>query len=186
MTMLTEFELLIQELESEKSRLDEELQECIQVQDYKYAHFFQKGIWRIERRIQRLKELSHNPRALDTQHLVDAIIELKKDEIKGFSLFFLKKSDFYLHFYKLPGGRLYCQIPSEIEMKKAHYYAYMSGFKNNILSLGFNLDGEKPGIEFTLEANHSCNAILRKLAVLMFDILHVNTRASGYITRQFH
>ncbi|WAC13133.1 hypothetical protein [Dyadobacter pollutisoli] len=184
--MLTEFELLIRELESEKLRLDEELQECLQVQDYKYAHFFQKGIWRIERRIKQLQQLYHNPTALDTQHLVDAIVELDKGKIKGFSVFFLSKSDFYLHFYKLPGRGLYCQIPTEDEMLKAHYYAYMSGFKKNILALGFNLEAEKPGIEFRLEANHSCNEILGKLALLMFDILHVSPQASGYITRQFH
>lgn len=73
--MLTEFELLIRELESEKLILDEELQECLTSQDYKYADYFQKGIWRIERKIDRLKQLNRNPTSLDTQHLADAIIE---------------------------------------------------------------------------------------------------------------
>ncbi len=183
--MLTEFELLIQELETEKLNLNEELQECLQEKDYKYAQYFQKGIWRVERRLEMLRKLNRNPATLDTQFLVDAIIELNDDKIKGFSLFFLSNSDFYLHFYKLPDHRLYCQIPSEIEMRQAHYYIYMHSFKRSILALGFDLDEEKGGIAFTVEPDLSCNQILTKLARLMFDILHVSTEATGYITRKF-
>lgn len=184
--MLTEFELLIEELEAEKLRLNEELQECLQFQDYKYAQYYQKGIWRIERKIDRLKQLNRNPLAPDTQYLVDAIIELNKNRIKGFSLFFLKNSDFYLHFYKLPNDKLYCQIPAESEMLKAHYYVYLPRFRKNILSLGFDLSEDMAGIEFTVETNLSCDTILTKLSLLMFDILQVDTRASGYITKKFH
>jgi hypothetical protein len=183
--MLTEFELLIEELESDKSRMNEELQECLQQQDYKYAHYYQTGVWRIQGQIERLKKLKKNPYTLETQHMVDAIVELHQNTIKGFSLFFLKKSDFYLHFYRLPNGSLYCQIPTEKEMRKAYYYGYMSNFKRNILSLGFDFDEENAGIEFNVEANHSCDEIITKLAVLMFDILRVSTEASGYITKKF-
>ena len=59
--MLTEFELLISELESEKLILDEELQECLTSKDYKYADYFQKGIWWVERKIDRLKRLKRSP-----------------------------------------------------------------------------------------------------------------------------
>jgi len=182
--MLTEFELLIQQLESEISALSEELQECLQIQDYKYAQYYQKGIWRIERKIERLKQLNRNPTKPDTQHLVDAIIELDKGMIQSFSLFFLKKSDFYLHFFRISDESLYCQIPSENEMSKAYYYRYFSRDRKSILSLGFDIGKEKPGIKFSIERDQACNEILAKLSVLMFDILHINTQSSGYITKR--
>jgi hypothetical protein len=182
--MLTEFELLLKELESEKIRLDEELQECLQSKDYKYAQYFQKSIWRVERKIERLKQLNRNPLNPDTQYLADSIVELNKGMIRGFSLFFLKESDFYLHFYKSPDNKLYCQIPPEQEMLKAHYYYYQPESRKNILSLGFDFSEEKAGIEFTVEENQSCDQILTRLALLMFDILHISTKASGYITKK--
>ena len=114
--MLTEFELLIQELEFEMSVLDEELQECLRFQDYKYAHYYQKGIWRIQRRIERLKRLNRNPTSLDTQHLVDAIIELNDSQITSFSLIFVKWSNFYLHTQRLDNTSLYCQISPQSEI----------------------------------------------------------------------
>ncbi|MBE9463640.1 hypothetical protein ACFP1I_11960 [Dyadobacter subterraneus] len=182
--MQTEFELLIEELESEKSRLDEELQECLQSKNYKYAQYFQKGIWRVQRKIEQLKKLNRNPLIRDTQYLADAINELNNDVIEGFSLFFLKDSDFYLHFYKLPDSKLYCQIPTEDEMLKAYYYAYRPDSRKYILSLGFELNEKKPGVVFSVEDNQSCDEILTKLAVLMFDILYISTEASGYITKK--
>lgn len=182
--MLTEFEFLIQELESERSSLNEELRECLLCQDYKYAHYFQKGIWRLERRIERLKQLNKNPTSLDTQHLVDAIIQLNDGQIKGFSLIFLKGSDFYLHFYRLDNNRLYCQIPTENQMQQAYHYVYLSYMKKNILALGFQLTDESAGIEFTVEPNHSCDYILTKLAVLMFDILQIRSDATGQIEKK--
>jgi hypothetical protein len=184
--MLTEFEVLLEELKSEKTRLDEELQECLQLKDYKYAQYFQKGIWRVERKIERLKQLNRNPLKPDPQYLADSIVELNKGMIRGFSLFFLKESDFYLHFYKLPSNKLYCQIPAEHEMLKAHYYFNRAESKKNIISLGFDFSEEKAGIEFTVEENQSCDQILTKLALLMFDILHISTKASGYITKKFN
>ncbi|WP_026632545.1 hypothetical protein [Dyadobacter alkalitolerans] len=182
--MLTEFELLIQELEFEMSVLDEELQECLRFQDYKYAHYYQKGIWRIQRRIERLNRLNRNPTSLDTQHLVDAIIELNDNQISSFSLIFVKGSDFYLHFHRLDNNSLYCQIPTESEMQRAHYYVYQPYMKKNISSLGFQLFEESSGIEFTVEPSQSCDTILTKLAVLMFDILQVRMDASGYIEKK--
>lgn len=183
--MLTDFELLIQELESEKIRLNEELKECLLSYDYKYAHYFQKGIWRVDRKIKRLKQLYQNPQALDTQYLADAIIELDQDKIHSFSLHFFRNSDFYLRFNKLPDGKLYCHIPSENEMRMAGDYFFYSFIEKNILALGFDFNEEKAGITFTIESNLSCNLILTKLAVLMFDILHIRTDAGGYITKQF-
>ena len=182
--MLTEFELLIEELELEKLRLKEELNEFLQVQDYKYAQYFQKGIWLVERKIERLKQLNGNPISLDTQYLVDTIIELNKDIIRGFSLFFLSESDFYLHFYKLSENKLYCQIPAENEMLKAHYYVYRPSLKKNILSLGFDFNEESAGMEFTIDGDPSCSEVLTKLAIIMFDILHINPKATGYITKK--
>lgn len=183
--MLTEFELLINELESEKLALDEELQECLMMRDYKYADYFQKGIWRIERRIERLKRLKGNPTTLDTQHLTDAIVELNERRISSFSLVLTKNSDFYLRFHRLPNNRLYCQIPTEGEMLEAHHYVYLSSMKKSISSLGFHLHEGSAGIEFVVETNLSCDNILTKLAILMFDVLQLRPEASGYIEKKY-
>lgn len=183
--MLTEFERLIKELESERLVLDEDLQQSLTLQDYKYADYFQKGIWRIERKIDRLKRLNRNPTSLDTQHLADAIIELNNGLISGFSLVLMKKSDFSLHFHRLPNKRLYCQIPTEREMLQAQHYVYLSSMKKSILSLGFHLLDDTAGIEFIVETNHSCDNILTKLALLMFDILQLRPEASGYIEKKY-
>ena len=183
--MLTEFELLIDELESERLRLDEELQECLIMKDYKYADYFQKGIWRIERRIERLKRLNRNPTSLDTQHLADAIVELNERRISSFSLALTRNSDFYLNFHRLPNNTLYCQIPTEREMLEAYHYVYLSSMKKSILSLGFHLLEDTAGIEFVVETNLSCDNILTKLAILMFDILQLRPDASGYIEKKY-
>lgn len=184
--MVTEFESLISELESEKLVLDEELQECLKLHDYKYADYFQKGIWRVERKIDRLKRLNRNPTSVDTQHLVDAIVELNEGIISGFSLILTKNSDFYLHFHRLPNNRLCCQIPTEQEMLEAYHYVYLPSMKKSILSLGFHLLEDMAEVEFVVEANLSCDKILTKLAILMFDILQLRPEASGYIEKKYN
>ena len=107
--MKTEFEFLIEELQNEIKSLKEELIDCIDLQDYKYAHFYEKGIWRLQRKIEKLQSLNEDPFKLETQHLYDSIIELHDKKIKSFSLIF-PNLEFYFHFSLLENGHLYCEI----------------------------------------------------------------------------
>lgn len=80
---------------------------------------------------------------------------------------------------------LYCQIPTEQEMLEAYHYVYLTSMKQSILSLGFHLFEDAAGIEFVVETNLSCDHILTKLAILMFDILQLQPEASGYIEKKY-
>ena len=180
--MKTEFEFLIEELQDEIKSLKKELIECIEFQDYKYAHFYQKGIWKVQRKVEKLMVLNKDPFKLDTQHLYDAISELHDKKIKSFSLI-LPGLDFYFHFSLLENGHLYCEIPPEEEMQKAHYYYYDLKSRAHISALGFQFNPEKVGIEFIPSPDHSFNFILIKLASLMFDILNFQPDVKGHIAK---
>jgi len=180
--MKTEFDFLIEELQNEIKSLKEELIDCIDLQDYKYAHFYQNGIWRVQREIEKLQSLNEDPFKLETQHLYDSIIELLDKRIKSFSIIF-PNLDFYFHFSVLVNGHLYCEIPPKKEMQKANNYYYDSKSRDHIIALGFQFDSEKLGIEFIPSLDHSHNYILVKLAVLMFDILNFPKDIKGYISK---
>ena len=180
--MKTEFEFLIEELQNEIKSLKEELIDCIDLQDYKYAHFYQKGIWRLQRKIEKLQSLNEDPFKLETQYLYDSIIELHDKRIKSFSLIF-SKLDFYFHFSLLENGHIYCEIPPEKEMQKAYRYYYDSKSRDHIIALGFQFTSEKVGIEFIPLPDHSYNFILVKLAMLMFDILNFQPDVKGHIAK---
>lgn len=162
--------------------MSEELIECIEFQDYKYAHLYQKGIWKAQKKMEKLQTLNKDPFRLDTQYLYDAITELHDKKIKSFSLFF-PNPEFYFHFSLLENGNFYCEIPPEKKMLKAHYYYYDSKSYDHISALGFQFTTEKTVIEFIPSLDHSYNYILVKLATLMFDILNFQTDVKGYITK---
>lgn len=183
--MLTELEALVQELQSEKERLNEELQECLQFQDYRYAAYYQKGIWRIDRKIQRLLSMNQQGFKRDTQHIADALIDLHENLIEGFSLSFPRQPDFRLDFSKTRCGKLQLAIPSEEEMQNAHHYFYISSFQNHLLAMGFEYHDERICMEFELEENKSCDGILAKLAILLFDVLRFETNTKGYISKKY-
>jgi hypothetical protein len=182
--MKTDLDLLNDQLQIELNSLKNELQECLAEEDYKYARYYNDGILLTKRKIKTLLSMRHEY-MLDSQYLADALVELSEGTIQSFSMFFLAGSDFYLRFDKLTGKELLCRLPGETEMSRAHYYVYSPVYqRQKIMALGFKIYENEPVLKFQLEDNHSCNEILTKLSILMFDILNISKDAKGYITKK--
>jgi len=182
----TDYDLYIKELQSELKELSEQLQECLDEKDYKYADFYQKAIWRIERKLQIFNSLNSNKYKLDEQKLDDAIIELRDGILKRFKFILLPACDFYLNFYKLDSGELYCELPKEEVLLGAYHYVFFPAQIPSILRLGFVPNAKNDntlGLEFSVGSNNSCLEIKIIIARLMLDILQIPPGSNGYISK---
>lgn len=188
LTLETEYDLYLKELESELEKLNKQLQDCLNQKDYKYADFYQKETWRVESKMRIFNSLNSNKYKLDDQKIDDAIVELNQGILKRFKFILLPESDFYINFYKLEKGSLYCELPTEAELLDARHYVYFPSKIHSIFALGFAIDhltDNQLGLEFTIPSNNSCLEIKTVLARLMFDVLQIPPSYNGYLSKHF-
>jgi hypothetical protein len=182
----TEYDLYVKELQSELMELREQLQECLSENDYEYANFYQKAVWRVENKLRIFNSLNSDTYKQDEQKLDDAIIELRDGILRRFKFILLPACDFYLNFYKLDSGKLYCELPTEAELLQAYHYVYFPAKVSSILALGFAYNPENDntlGLEFNVSSNNSCLEIKAIIARLMLDVLHIPPGSNGYISK---